>query len=416
MTMTMAARTTAPTASTAADIWTIGAPRLLAGLDSHGVLDHAGHLAVHGPLPDVDLTRLLSLLEGARLAGRGGAGFPLAEKLRALHGSSPTVVVNGSESEPASQKDRTLLRRSPHLVLDGALALAAALGTRRVTVAVHDHLAASAVRAALAQRPDGRRVRVELMGGGFVAGEARALVRALNGGPALPPGRHVHLTDQGVLVANVETFAQAAVLLRLGVRRYGESGTRAEPGTTLLTVGGAVGRPGVVEVPLGTPLGIVLTAAEARDTRAVVTGGYHGSWLAPIGDVGLSRAGLDSAGGSLGAGVVLAVDGATCALGELARVAGWLARESAKQCGPCRFGLPALAADVQALHRGDPRAISDAFRHAGAVDGRGACKHPDGAVRFVTSGLRLLRDEIEMHLRGGCGRPVLGRLPIGAGR
>jgi NADH:ubiquinone oxidoreductase subunit F (NADH-binding) len=396
--------------------WTIGAPRLLAGLDAYDVLDLRAHLSVHGAQPSADLTRLLTLLDSAGLTGRGGAGFPLAAKLRALRGSRPTVIVNGSESEPASHKDRTLLRRTPHLVIDGATAIAAALGARAVTIAVHDPTAAMAVRTALAQRPDARHVHVEVTAGGFVAGEARALARGLAGGPALPPGRHEHLTDRGILVANVETFAQAAVLLRMGAHRYGDSGTLAEPGTTLVTIGGAVGRSGVFELPLGTPLGIVLAAAQAADTRAVVLGGYHGSWLAPIADIQLSRAGLARAGGTLGAGVLLAVDGGTCALGELARVAGWLAGESAKQCGPCRFGLPALAADVQALYHGHPAAIGNAFGHARAVDGRGACKHPDGAARFVTSGLHLLQDEADAHLRGGCGRPVLGRLPIGAGR
>jgi NADH:ubiquinone oxidoreductase subunit F (NADH-binding) len=412
MTATLSRASARPDTAT----WTIGAPRLLAGLDRHAVLDARAHLAVHGPLPGADLARLLNLLEAAGLTGRGGAGFPLAAKLRALHGTNPSVVVNGSESEPASRKDRTLLRRTPHLVVDGALAVAAAIGTRRVTVAVHDPVAATALAAALAQRPDGQRVQVRMTAGGFVAGEARALVRGLNGGPALPPGRHEHLTDKGVLVANAETFAQTAVLLRLGAHRFGDTGTRAEPGTTLLTIGGAVGRPGVVEIPLGTPLGIVLAAAQAHDTRAVVTGGYHGRWLAPIGDILLSRAGLDAAGATLGAGVLLAVDGATCALGELAQVAGWLAGESAKQCGPCRFGLPALAADVRSLYLGNAAAAGNAFAHARAVEGRGACKHPDGAAGFVTSGLHLLREEAELHLRGGCGRPVLGRLPIAAGR
>ena len=399
---------------TAAGTWTIGPPRLLAGLDRYDVLDQHAHLAVHGPVPGTDLNRLLTLLDGAGLAGRGGAGFPLAAKLRALHGSHPTVVVNGSESEPASHKDRTLLRRTPHLVLDGALAVATALSARRVTVAVHDPAAADSVRIALTQRGDGHRVHVQLTPGRFVAGEARALLRALSGGPALPPGRLEHLTDKGVLVANAETFAQAAVLLRLGAHRFADSGTRAEPGTVLLTVGGAVGRPGVVEIPLGTPLGILLTAARAADTRAVVTGGYHGSWLPPIGGIQLSRHGLASAGGTLGAGVLLAVDGSTCPLGELARVAGWLAAESAKQCGPCRFGLPALAADVQAMYWGDPAAVGRALAHARAVQGRGACRHPDGAARFVTSGLHLLHDEADLHRQGGCGRPVQGVLPIGA--
>ena len=393
---------TAPTAST----WAVGSPRLLAGLDRYGSLDHTTHLATHGPLPPTDRARLTALLDAVALAGRGGAGFPFATKLRATpdHG---TVIVNGSESEPASLKDRTLLRRSPHLVLDGAVAVAAATRAKRVTVAVHDDAAAAAVRRAISERRDGRRGRVELVGGGFVAGEARAVRRALDGGRAVPPGRQVHLTQRGTLLSNVETFAQVAVALRLGPHRFRDTGTHAEPGTTLLTVGGAVAHPGVVEVPLGTPLGIVLSAAGAGIPQAVVIGGYHGTWLAPQRNTQLSQA------TGLGAGVISVLDGNTCALGELARVTAWLAAQSAQQCGPCRFGLPALARDVAAIARGGDSTA--ALHHARAVDRRGACHHPDGAARFVTSGLHVLRDEIERHQsRGGCGRPTLGQLAVPA--
>jgi NADH:ubiquinone oxidoreductase subunit F (NADH-binding) len=396
-------------------VWTIGGPRLLAGLDTHLVIDHRTHLALHGVMPLVERARLVELLTAAGLSGRGGAGFPLAAKLEALRGSRLRVIVNGSESEPASHKDRTLLRRTPHLVLDGAIAVASALGTRQITIAVHDAAAFEAVRGAVGQRGDARTITVTRTTGRFVGGEARALVRGLDGGPAVPPGRHEHLTATGTLVANAETFAQTAVLLRRGVRGFSDTGTRAEPGTALLTVGGAVGRPGVVEVPLGTPLGILLTAAQAAPTSAVVTGGYHGSWVVPNPDIRLSRAGLASAGGSFGAGVLYVLDSSTCALGELARVTGWLAGESAKQCGPCRFGLPALAADVAALVAGHPTALGGAFGHLRAVDGRGACSHPDGSVRFVTTGLQTLQAEIRAHQSGGCGRPVLGQLPITSG-
>jgi len=96
----------------------------------------------------------------------------------------------------------------------------------------------------------------------------------------------------------------------------------------------------------------------------VIVGGYHGTWHAPGRDVLLTHA------AGLGAGVVIVLDDRTCALGELARITAWLAAQSAQQCGPCRFGLPALARDVA---RGD---IAAALRHAGAVDGRGACHHP----------------------------------------
>jgi NADH:ubiquinone oxidoreductase subunit F (NADH-binding) len=403
----MTALLTAPTTGT----WTIGAPRLLAGLDRYEFLDLTAHSAVHGPLPALGLVRLLGLLDGAALAGRGGAGFPFAAKLRALPPAGPReVVVNGAESEPGSTKDRTLLRRAPHLVLDGAITVARATGARRITVVLHDPLAEQAVRRAAAERRE--RIRITPIDGGFVAGEGRAVVRALTGGPARPPGRRAHAAQQGVVLANVETFAQLAVLARLGAA-YRNTGTAAEPGTTLLTVGGAVARPGVVEIPLGTPLDIILDASAAAPPQAIVVGGYHGSWHARAGDITLSRAGMANVGGTFGAGVLLVIDHSTCALGELARVAAWLAAESVGQCGPCRFGLPAIARDVAALADGVPAGLGAAFAHARVVDGRGACRHPDGAVRFVTSGLHLLRDEVARHARGGCGRPVHGLLPIG---
>lgn len=386
------------------DVWAIGTPRLLSCLDA----THAQHTATHGALPALSLDRLLHLLDDTRLGGRGGAGFPLATKLRGLASGRRRVIVNGTESEPASHKDRILLRRAPHLVLDGALLVAAAIDARTVTVAVHDTLSADAVRRAAAER--GAPVEVAVTAGGFVAGEARAVVRALKGGPALPPGRRDLPTDAGLLVSNAETFAQVAVLARLGSHAFAATGTLEEPGTTLLTVGGAVARPGVAEVPIGTPLSIVLAAAQAAASESVVIGGYHGGWVAPVPDLRLSRGGLAAVGGAFGAGVVQVLDRRTCALGELAHVAQWLAAQSARQCGPCTFGLPALAGDVAALWRGDARAVNSAFAHGRAISGRGACGHPDGSVRFVMSGLDHLHDEVELHLAGGCGRPVLGQL------
>lgn len=397
----------------ATSAWAIGAPRLLAGLGRAERLDLRAHLAAHGPLPVADLDRLLSYADAVRLGGRGGAGFPFGTKLRSLAGGQRHIVVNGSESEPASRKDRVLMRRTPHLVLDGAVAVARATGARRVTVAVHDPGAAASLRAAVAERRDARHVLIRTIVAGFVAGEARAVVRALRGDPATAPGRRTPDTLTGTLVSNVETFAQLAVLLRMGPHRFADTGMHAEPGTTLLTVGGAAARPGVVEIPIGTPLGIVLAASGAApDPQAVVVGGYHGAWLRPVAQLRLSREGLAAAGGTFGAGVVLVVDQDTCALGELSRVAGWLAAESARQCGPCRFGLPAVAADVASIAAGRPL-VGAALENAGLIKGRGACAHPEGAARFVTSGLDLLQDETARHLcNGGCGRRVLGRLPI----
>lgn len=401
---------------------TIGPPRLLRGLELSDVVRLPMHRARHGALPQLSLEQLARSCETVGLRGRGGAGFPVARKLRGLGRGRRVVVVNATESEPASYKDRLLLARFPHLILDGAALVAAAVGAREVYVSLHhDRTVLGALDSALAERPDGRNFRVHVTTGGFVAGEARAVIRGIDGGRAVPPGRRTLPSQQGVagaptFLSNAETFAQLTVLAGMGPGAYAAVGRRDEPGTTLLTVGGAVGRPGVLEVPVGTPLGAVLSATDARPPSVVVTGGYHGTWLAPWLDLPLSRTGVAAAGGTLGAGVVLVLDESTCALGELARVAAWLAGQSARQCGPCTFGLGALARDVADIARGAANSEPALRRHAALVTRRGACAHPDGAARFVTSGLTALRAEVEMHAwHGGCGRPIRGQLPVEPG-
>lgn len=394
----------------------IGKLRLLRGFDLADVVRLDLHRQLHGPAPLTPLPALVEACEAVRLRGRGGAGFPVARKLRSLRGGR-RVVVNATESEPASHKDRVLLERFPHLILDGAALVAAAIGAGEVYVAVHqDPDVMAALGNAVRERPDGRRFRMHAVSGGFVAGEARAVLGSINGHPAVPPGRRSLPTDDGVFLSNAETFAQLTVLAGMGRAAYADVGSLEEPGTTLLTVGGAADRPGVLEVPLGTPLGAVLSVTDSQATAAVVVGGYHGAWLSPRPDLPLSRAGLAAVGGTLGAGVVLALDGATCALGELSRVAWWLAGQSTRRCGPCRFGLDALARDVADLAKGGMSAEPALRRHAASVTGRGACAHPDGAARFLTSALVAMEREIELHRRyGGCGRPILGQLPLGPG-
>ena len=268
---------------------------------------------------------MLAHLDAGRLAGRGGAGFPLAAKLRALAAGTPrTVIVNGTESEPASRKDRVLLRRTPHLVLDGALAVAARRSApARSPSPCTTSAAAPRVRAAAQERPDGRpgAGRTSLSGG-FVAGEARAVVRAPRrragaadraGARRPPPTAILRRQRRDVRAARGAAAPRPAPLRRhRHARRAGHHaadrrrrGRRARASSRSRS---------------GTPLGIVLAAARRRrDPQAVVVGGYHGAWLAPIPQIRLSRAGLAAAGGTFGAGVLLVVDHDTCALGELAR-------------------------------------------------------------------------------------------------
>ncbi|WP_307800941.1 NADH-ubiquinone oxidoreductase-F iron-sulfur binding region domain-containing protein [Microbispora triticiradicis] len=401
----------------------LGPSRLTAGLDEHRRLDLNAHHKYHDRLPGQTVDALISMAEEVDLRGRGGAAFPFARKLRAVSArdGETVVLVNAAEGEPASLKDKTLLTRAPHLVLEGALLAASALGSREVVVAVGaGELAEASVTAAVAERGLTGLVRVAAIEERFISGEGGALVRAVNGEMGLPPGRKVRSSDSGVyglptLLSNTETFAQLAVLAELGPEEYASVGTVQEPGTILLTVGGSVGAPAVVEVPPGVPLADVLALCEAKICDGLLLGGYHGTWMSAEAAYGtvLSRRGAKEAGGELGAGIVVVLGEDTCPLGETARVAGYLAAQSAGQCGPCRLGLPDLARAFRQLQDGDPDGPEAVRRAAAAVKGRGACFHPDGSARFVLSALDAFADDVEEHrFHGGCGRETKGVLPL----
>jgi NADH:ubiquinone oxidoreductase subunit F (NADH-binding)/ferredoxin len=413
----------------APEVLRVGQARLTAGLDRFARIGLREHGQIFGSLRRLSAAQLIDLAESVDLRGRGGAAFPLGHKLRAVvitagtRGGTPVVLVNGSEGEPGSAKDTMLLSRSPYLVLAGAMLACQALGGREIVIGVAGAALAQAVAAAVRAEPSLRRLaRIVQVPDRFVSGEGGALVNAVNGHPPLPPGRKRLASDSGVdgrptLLSNAETFAQLAVLGLLGPEGYASAGTPDEPGTVLLTVGGSAARPAVVEAPAGTSLGTVLDICEARVSEGVLVGGYHGAWLpAEIAyAVPVSRAGLETAGGTLGAGVVLTLDAGTCPLGEVARAAAYLAAESSGQCGPCKLGLPGVARALSAVVDGSGGlgALDTARHSAGAVRGRGACHHPDGTARFVLSALDAFPADLAAHLSGrGCGRPVRGVLPL----
>jgi NADH:ubiquinone oxidoreductase subunit F (NADH-binding)/ferredoxin len=399
----------------------IGQPRLTAGLDPprrFALPEHRGIHPLPPPLSHWQLTELASLVD---LRGRGGAAFPFAGKLTAVaeqpaRDCGRAVVVNGAEVEPGSAKDRLLLTFAPHLVLDGAILTADAIGASELVVAVGDYQAGQSVLAAIRERRPAQRAQVVQPPARFISGEAGALVRGINGGPPIPPGRKIRATDQGLrqaptVVSNAETFAQLALLAALGPRRYQEVGTPGEPGTILLTVGART----VVEAPAGTPLADLLQVCGQETGQGVLVGGYHGTWLTPAAATAaeISRAGVAAVGGTLGAGVIAALPPETCPLGEVVRVTEYLSEESAGQCGPCRLGLPSLTHALSELASGRPDAADNISRIARTLPGRGACKHPDGVVRFAVSAVAAFADDIATHARSGCcGRPVHGVLPL----
>ncbi|HEY3959459.1 MAG TPA: NADH-ubiquinone oxidoreductase-F iron-sulfur binding region domain-containing protein [Solirubrobacteraceae bacterium] len=421
-------------------------PRLLLGVQSHeGPLGLEAHLAVHGPLPSAHERRrrrrrdganaLIEEVERAGLRGRGGAAFPTARKMRAVaeRGRRAVVVANAAEGEPASLKDRTLLETAPHLVLDGGILAAQAVGAQELILCVcesalasYESLACAIEERSTMQTSDpSPRLHLTTVPAGYVTGQESALVSRLNGGVAKPTFTPPMPFEAGVghrptLLDNVETLAHVALIARHGADWFRRLGTPSQPGSTLVTLAGPVAYPGVYEIEHGASLASLIEAGGGTTARprAVLLGGYGGAWVGGehLGSLSLSNEHLAPHGASLGAGVVLLLSEHACPVAETARAARWLADESAGQCGPCVHGLDAIAATVQEIAGGVAQA--DATQRiaqlAALTRGRGACRHPDGAVKFVLSAAETFAEELADHARHGrceaCAQP--GELPL----
>jgi NADH:ubiquinone oxidoreductase subunit F (NADH-binding) len=417
-------------------------PRLLAGVSYYHPTSLSQHEQLYGPVPLPAVSshqdrawrqrpeRLIELVERSGLTGRGGAGFPTGRKMRsvAARQGRTVVVANGAEGEPASSKDRLLLTRVPHLVLDGITLAAYAVGADEAYLVVHgqetDLLAsledAVADRETLGVDP----VPIQVIGipCRYVASEQSSIVQYLSGGPAKPTFSPPRPHERGVkgrptLVNNAETLAHLALIARFGDGWFRGIGPPSAPGSTLVTVGGAVSRPGVYEIEMGTPVGQVVTLAggASEPLQALLVGGYFGAWLPAqlAWPVPMTHASLRAVGGAMGAGMVIALPVTSCALAETARVVTYLAEETAAQCGPCMFGLPALADALidLAYQGGRDEAIRAIATLVPLIEKRGACRHPDGATQLVRSALTTFAADARWHDRHGPCYGV-GRAPL----
>lgn len=371
-------------------------------------------------------------VEAARLCGRGGAGFPTAVKWRtAAAGPAPRfVVVNGGEHEPGSFKDRLLMERHADRVVEGALIAAHAVGAAGLFFYVNRTFpqAAAALQQAVAlARAEGLlgelAVRTVEAPSVYVAGEETAALEVIEGRPPQPRRKPPYPARAGLwgcptVVNNVETLAQAAVVLRLGAERIRRVGTPDSPGTLLVSVTGWVNRPGVYEVPFGTPLREVIEGMAGgvwggRPLKAVQPGGPSSAFLGPAAlDTPLDPAALERAGSWLGCGAIRVVAQGVCMAEELLRIAGFFAGESCGQCGPCLQGTRRMEQLLQSLRLGiRGTGALDLLRRLGSrLPGKGICALVSGAAAPVASALALFPADFEHHARYGvC--PQLGPLP-----
>jgi NADH:ubiquinone oxidoreductase subunit F (NADH-binding) len=393
-------------------------PRLL--INDSGREDLATYRARGGYQPLAGADELLGEVDSSGLLGRGGAGFPLAVKVRAVRDNAriaggAVVVANGEEGEPASVKDRWLLRHRPHLILDGLRLAAAMASAERTYVYVSDPESARSVDAALTELGhdalDGIAVEIRSVEPGYVAGEETAAVRALNGGPVKPTDKPPRPFQEGVgglptLVSNVETLANLPYLQHHGVAEFRSLGTAASPGSFLVTLTGAGQSAGLYEIPHGlafTEL-LALHGISPERVRGVLMGGYFAGLLdRAVLDATLDHETLRSFGSGLGNGAITVITD-DCPLAVAASVLAYFDRENAGQCGSCFNGTAAMAAVAGALRDGvaTDEDVARLRRWSVVLRGRGACATLDAATNIAASLLGSFPDLVQSHLDNAC--------------
>jgi NADH:ubiquinone oxidoreductase subunit F (NADH-binding) len=394
-------------------------PRLLRQGDEHS--ENYADYCKHGgyqPLEDVD--HLLAEVDLSGLLGRGGAAFPLAVKVRTVRDNGrrsggAIVIANGEEGEPASIKDRWLLRHRPHLVLDGLRLAARMVDAARVHVYVSDPRAAEAVETALAELDstvlNGLAISVVEVESSYVAGEETAAVRVLNGGPAKPTDKPPRPFEEGVaglptLVSNVETLANLPFLHRHGAAAFRQYGTSTSPGTFLATITGAGRPPALYEIPHGVAFTDLLGihGVPVDHVSGVLMGGYFAGLVnRDMLEATLDHESLRGLNSGLGCGAI-AILTDDCPVAVAASVMAYYDRENASQCGSCFNGTAAMSAVTEALRDGlaTDEDLARLERWSVVLRGRGACATLDGATNVAASLLAQFPHLVASHMEKGC--------------
>lgn len=373
----------------------------------------------------LDGAEILRRVVDSGLRGRGGGWFPAGRKWHAVRveGGEAFVVANGAEGEPGSVKDRFVMTRRPQEVLTGLALAARAVGAREAVVYLKGSFARPAEALEATRREmglGGLDLRIVRGEDGYVAGEETAVLETLEGRRAWPRPKPplpaaVGFRGRPTLVQNVETLA------RVPAAAADPAGFRASE-RTLVSLWGHVRRPGVYDVPLGTPLRRVIEEygeGAPDDVGMIFPAGPSGAPLAAAqAEIPLDPVALRAAGSALGTAAVLVLGRSSCPLAAAASLAGFFEREACGQCPPCTVGTARLAAVLRAVEAGEARAkdLGHLAEAAGFMSGHGYCAHGRTAAASVTGLLARFREDVEAHLRAGrCPRPE-GRVdPFGDG-
>jgi NADH:ubiquinone oxidoreductase subunit F (NADH-binding) len=355
------------------------------------------------------MTDIAELLETAGLTGRGGAAFSTAIKLKAAQENGAELIVNACDGEIGAVKDAWIVEHHLHELIEGA-ALVASGKRPRISYAAHR----GSRTAELIARAGLRLLEVPHR---YVSSEETSLISLAHGGLAKPMTKRAPFVFGGrdsqgrrvspTVVLNAETVWRICQINRLGAEWFRSFGTTAEPGPRLVWVGGHVARPGMCEAAAGVSLSDLLDFAGGlpADARHVGVGGLGGVVItaADARTTIWDTPSMKQLGGALGPGIVTVWNPAECPVETAARLISYGAGESAGQCGPCMFGLPALAADWADLARNPSSKGRQHLKlRLSQLERRGACAHPDGVARFAQSALRTLAPEFAAHANHSC--------------
>ncbi|MBC9955577.1 formate dehydrogenase [Yimella sp. cx-51] len=350
---------------------------------------------------------IVELIEEAGLTGRGGAAFSTARKVRLAQDHRARLIVNACDGEIGAAKDAWIVRHQLRELIDGAMLFATS-----TTPIFAAHRDSETARLLIAAGLDVLQVPHR-----YVSSEESALVNLLHGNPARPVTKRYPIAAGGqtaqekplepTLVLNAETVWLAGRIVASGVGWFRSFGTADEPGPRLVTVS-AVGRPPVVlPTAAGEPITSLLARAGMdRDYLALNIGGLGGGFVAAKDVSSMTWSGRDLTphGLFLGPGVIRVLPADTCPWVEISALVRYAAGESAGQCGPCIFGLPAISEDLDALvgGTGGSDVLDRLSGRVGLLPGRGACRFPDGVGRFVASALQVFGAELRAHQSIGC--------------
>jgi NADH-quinone oxidoreductase subunit F len=404
---------------------------LLAGADERDLTQLAEYRAIGG-YSGVQKARamtsdeLIAELEKAVLRGRGGAGFPMGRKASLIDRKSTKpkyLVVNADESEPGAFKDREVMARVPHRLIEGCLIAAHAIESRDVFIYIrgeylseYEILTGAVEEAREAGIFGDVEITVHRGAGAYICGEETALLESLEGKRGQPRPRPPFPPIQGLYMAptqinNVCTIATVPVILEMGAEEFAKTGVPSSPGTAIFSVSGNVARPGNYELDLGTPMRELIYEhaggiADGRELKAVIPGGSSVPALAPDQiDVPLDYDSLGAIGTFFGAASLIVVDDRCCMVQLAIRSTKFYMHESCGKCTPCRVGTRWMVQILESIENGTAtHADLELLDSVGDnILGKVLCALGEFAVYPVASYLHKWRDEFVAHIeRGSC--------------